>query len=79
MASNPGAAPADGGDIIIKGGSCEIHFDDGVFRKDPSDPRKRKHRHDTLKIKRIVITGNQQFDSNDIPGGFNGEIKITCK
>lgn len=67
------------GEIIIKGGSCEIHFDDGLFKKDPNDPKRRKHSHDTLKIKRIVITGNQSFDSNDIPGGFRGEIKITCK
>jgi len=73
------SVPGDGGDIIIKGGSCEIHFDDAVFKKDLADPQKRKHRHDTLQIKRIVITGNQEFDSKDIPGGFKGEIRITCK
>ena len=72
------ANPGDGGVIIIKGGSCEIHFDDRVFSHDPSGEMKRKHKHDTLKIKRIAITGNQQFDSKDIPGGFKGEIKIIC-
>jgi hypothetical protein len=71
-------APGDGGDIIIKGGSCEIHFDDSVFQKDPANPRKRRHRDDNWTIKRIVITGNQEFDSKDIPGGFKGEITITC-
>lgn len=70
--------PGDGGVIIIKGGSCEIHFDDSVFKHDPTG-QKRKHKHDSLKIQRIVITGNQAFDSNDIPGGFKGEITITCK
>ncbi|HEY2975355.1 MAG TPA: hypothetical protein VGJ48_22755 [Pyrinomonadaceae bacterium] len=71
--------PGEGGIIIIKGGSCEIHFDDGVFKHDPTGQPKRKHKHDTLKIQRIVIKGNQEFDSNDIPGGFKGEIRITCK
>ena len=71
------AAESDGsGEIIIKGGSCEIHFDDGVLARDPTETKRRKHKHDTLKIKRIVITGNQSFDSNDIPGGFKGEIRI---
>lgn len=67
------------GEIIIRGGSCEIHFDDGLFQKDPGDPKKRKHKHDTLKIKRIVITGDHEFDSKDMPDGFRGEIRITCK
>ena len=71
--------PGDGGVIIIKGGSCEIHFDDDVFTHDPSSQNKRKHKHNTLRIQRIVIEGNRNFDSNDIPGGFKGEIRITCK
>jgi hypothetical protein len=68
---------ANGGDIIIKGGSAEIHFDHSVFKKDDTNPKKR--RHDTLKIKRIVISGNTDFDSGDVPGGFKGEIKISCE
>jgi hypothetical protein len=71
-------APGDGGDIIIKGGSCEIHFDDGVFKKDDSDPRKTKHKHDVLKIRRIVITGDAKFDEA-FSDGFTGEIRISCK
>jgi hypothetical protein len=66
---------ANGSDIIIKGGSCEIHFDHDSFKKDETDPGKRKH--DTLKIKRIVITGDHSFDSGDIPSGFRGEIRIS--
>ena len=73
-------ADSDGsGEIIIKGGSCEINFDEGVFKQDSSETKRRKHKHDTWKIKRIVITGNQSFDSYDIPGGFKGEIKIICE
>ena len=67
---------ANGSDIIIKGGSAEIHFDHGLFQQDPVDPRKRMH--DTLKITRIVITGDKDFDSDDIPNGFKGEIRISC-
>lgn len=67
--------PGEGGIIIIKGGSCEIQFDDGVFKHDPTGT-KRKHKHDTLKIKRIAIAG--EFDKA-FPNGFTGEIRITCK
>ncbi len=66
---------ANGSDIIIRGGSCEIHFDHGTFKQDQNDPKKRKH--DTLKIKRIVISGDKSFDSGDTPNGFKGEIKIS--
>jgi hypothetical protein len=67
---------ANGSDIIIKGGSAEIEFDHGLFQQDPANPRRRKH--DTLKITRIVISGDKNFDSNDIPDGFKGEIRISC-
>lgn len=71
------AAESDSsGEIIIKGGSCEIQFADGVFDLDRSDRKRQKHRHHNLKIHRIVITGNQSFDSGDIDGGFKGEIRI---
>jgi len=67
---------ANGSDIIIKGGSAEIHFDHGLFQQDPDNPGRRKH--NTLKITRIVISGDKKFDSNDIPNGFKGEIRISC-
>ena len=67
---------ANGSDIIIKGGSAEIQFDHGLFQQDPANPRRRTH--DTLKITRIVISGEKNFDSNDIPDGFKGEIRISC-
>jgi hypothetical protein len=67
-----------GGDIIIKGGSCEIHFDDALFRKDPNDPSRRAHKHDTYRITRIVISGDADYDTG-FPKGFKGEIRITCE
>lgn len=82
------AAEADSsGEIVIKGGSCEIHFDDSLFKKDSSDPKKLKHKHDKLMIKQIVIDGNTtlypvvidgktMLDSGEIAGGFKGEIRI---
>ena len=71
--------PGEGGVIIIKGGSCEFHFDEGVFKHDPAERKRRKHRCDDREIKQIVITGNRRFDSLDIPEGFKGEIRIICK
>jgi hypothetical protein len=70
------AADSDSsGEIIIKGGSCEIEFADGVFELDRSD-RKQKHKHKDLKIHRIVITGTKSFDSGNLDDGFKGEIRI---
>ncbi len=69
-----------GGDIIIKGGSCEIYFDHNAYEKDESDPQKRKHR--TLNIKQVTITGDQYFrdyDTGEHPEGFKGTIRIVCR
>jgi len=72
------------GDIIIKGGSCELVFDHDAFVKDDNDHKKRKHA--SAKIKRIVITGEGSFkdfdfDSKDHPDkdGFKGTIRVICK
>jgi hypothetical protein len=66
------------GEIIIKGGSCEIEFEEGHFNKDTRNPRKPKHKHkrDDVLIRRIMIEGNQAFDSDEIPEGFKGQIRI---
>jgi hypothetical protein len=66
----------NGSDIIIKGGSAEIHFDHGVYEMDP----KNHHRHQNAekKIVRIVITGDIEFDSDEKPGGYECEITVYC-
>ena len=72
------------GDIIIKGGSCELFFDHVAFVKDENDRKKRKHT--SARIKRITITGDGpfkdfDFDSKDHPDeeGFKGTIRVFCK
>ena len=63
-----------GGDIIIKGGSCEIFFDDAVYDRDQNDPTRRVHQQN-YKITRIVITGDDEYGKS-FSAGFTGEIRI---
>jgi len=68
------------GEIIIKGGSCQIFFDHDVFESAPSDPK--MHSHATLNIKQIIISGDEQFgdyDSGEHPTKFTGTIKVICR
>ncbi len=60
---------SNGSDIIIKGGSAEVHFDDSIYEQDPQNP----HRYENAekKIVRVVITGDINFDSGEEkPGGI---------
>jgi hypothetical protein len=68
-------APGDGGDIIIKGGSCEIQFNNRHFQKNNNEAELAKHTND-LKITKIVINGDASFDQ-DFTKGFSGEIIIS--
>jgi len=68
------------GEIIIKGGSCEIYFDHDVFQSIANDPQ--GHKHSTLKIKQIIISGDNEFadhDTGEHPDKFTGTIKIVCR
>ena len=68
------------GEIIIKGGSCEISFDHDVFGAVEGDPK--THKHHTLNIKRIIISGDEQFpdyDTGEHPDKFNGTVRIICR
>jgi hypothetical protein len=64
-------------DIIIKGGSAEVHFDDSVYEQDPQDPN--KYSNAEKKIKRVVITGDLNFDSGTKPQGYQCEITVHCE
>lgn len=69
-----------GGDIIIKGGSVQLHFDSAQYTKDPSDPR--KHSNLNKRITRIVIddgAGGIQYDSGDHPDALKWTIKVLCR
>ena len=69
---------ANGGDIIIKGGSCDLIFDDSLYPTDPADPKKHKNKNNQ-KVTRVLITGDISFDSGDHPSGLTCEITTTCK
>ena len=64
-------------DIIIKGGSAEVHFDDSVYEQDPQDPN--TYSNEDKKIVRVVITGDLSFDSGAKPGGWQCEITAHCE
>jgi hypothetical protein len=65
------------GDIIIKGGSVDLIYNESVYPKDPRDPK--SHKAADKKITRIVITGEISFDSGDYPEGLQCQIKTTCR
>lgn len=67
------------GEIIIKGGSCEIFFNHDVFPPLEGDPK--RHRTEALNIKQIIISGDNEFKDLDTgvhPDRFLGTIKIIC-
>ena len=71
MASQP-----EGGDIIIKGGSAEIHFNSDHFQKDTGDSKKRRHA--TARITRVEVSGAGTEDFNKaFPQGFKGTITVS--
>jgi len=56
---------ANGGDIIIKGGSVDIDFDDNVYPHDPSKPRNHQGKQ---KITRVTVADENntlKYDSED--------------
>ena len=68
------------GEIIIKGGSCEIYFSNEDFPQSGTDPK--KHKTEILDIKQIIISGDAQipnFDTGELPVKFQGTIKVICK
>ena len=68
---------AEGSDIIIKGGSVELNYDEGIYPKDSKDPK--RHSNPGKKITRVVITGDIAYDSQDHPGGIICNIEISSR
>jgi len=66
-----------GGDIIIKGGSVDLDYDESIYAKDPLDPRSHKNSH--KKITRVVITGDISYDSGEFKDGLTCNITTTCE
>ncbi len=66
-----------GGDIIIKGGSVELTFNQDHYKK-----KDKKLKHETAEIEQIIIEGDENFgnyDSRKQSVKFTGTIKILCK
>jgi len=71
---------ANGNDIIIKGGSIEVHFDDGGYESVPGKPKNKKN--SKKKMTQIVIfdgdeTGPEKFNSGLHPEGLKWLVKIS--
>ncbi len=66
-----------GGDIIIKGGSVDINYDENIYQKDPLDPK--SHKNANKKITRVVISGDISFDSGEFNDGLRCTITTTCE
>ena len=64
-----------GNDIIIKGGSVELEFDETIYQK-TGDPKVRKS---DKKITRVVVSdGGLTFDSGAHPEGLKCTIRVVC-
>lgn len=69
---------SDQTDIIIKGGSVELTFDETHFPKESNDPKMRKAR--DWKITQVIITGGgMEWASEVFPQGSECTIKVICK
>ncbi|HEV2829578.1 MAG TPA: hypothetical protein VGW76_18410 [Pyrinomonadaceae bacterium] len=71
---------SEGEDIIIKGGSIELEFEDSVYPRNPSNPK--KHQNPNRKISRIVVVdenGGQKYDSGESPNGMKWTITISTR
>jgi hypothetical protein len=69
---------ANGSDIIIKGGSVNIQFDDAIYRKEGSW----NHINLEKTMTRITIVdenGKTVYDSGENVGGLKWEIRAFCK
>ncbi len=67
-----------GGDIVIRGGSCELIYNDGKYPRDPANPNKHKNI-ENQKVVRVIITGEISFDTGDHPDGMTCEIITMVK
>lgn len=69
--------PNGSGDIIIKGGSVDLVYNEDLYPKNAKDPH--SHLNERGKITRVVITGDISYDSGDYPEGLRCEIKAITK
>jgi hypothetical protein len=68
------------GEIIVKGGSVNLDYDDAIYVRDPNDPR--KHQNSSRKITRVVVVDEEQvtkYDSDENPGGLRWTVTVYTK
>lgn len=72
---------ANGGDIIIKGGSVDIDYDDAVYPPESGKPRNHKSRDKTITRVTVADEGNALRYDSDKDGATPGAWTITvyCK
>jgi len=67
-----------GGEIIIKGGSVEVNFDDSLYLKEQLDPN--KHKNANRMITRVQVqdaSGRSLFDEADDKDGRQWLITVS--
>lgn len=70
---------ANGSDIIIKGGSVDIDYDESLY---PKEGNSRSHKNHDKRIVRITVVdeaGQTQYDSGEKEGTLKWEIKAHCR
>jgi len=71
---------ANGGDIIIRGGSVDIDFDNVFY---PSETGKRSHKNDKQTITQVTVedqNGTSKYDSaKDGADASTWTIRVYCK
>jgi hypothetical protein len=68
-----------GGDIIIKGGSVELNFNDSVYQRVLNDPS--TYRNQNRQISRVLVEdqeGKVQFDSGE-QSGLTWRITVSTR
>ena len=71
---------SDGGaDIIIKGGSVELDYDETQFPKNPGDPK--KHENPSRRITKIVVVDDRGVErlNEESNGGLKWTVTVTTK
>lgn len=70
---------ADGGDIIIRGGSVDLDYDDSVYP--PENGRPRKHLAKNKRIRQITVADGDTilYDSGDHPDGLLYTVSVLTK
>lgn len=67
-----------GADIIIKGGSVKIYFNDADYPKKNGDPK--EHENPNRKITKIRVldgSGGELYSSGDHQNGLDYEIRVS--